>query len=73
MKSLWRRTWLQVVGVGMAGGLAAGIFAGRATASDLKQCYYYPPNPPACDECSGQCMGSGYVCCQIIIIPGDST
>ena len=49
------------------------LLGGRATGysqESNQQCYYDPDvDPPtACSTCSNTCLGTGYKCCQIVII-----
>ena len=44
---------------------ASGLNA--KAAGGEKQCYYEVGDEPACDICMLTCLGSGYVCCDIVI------
>ncbi len=52
---------------------AAGLVMGSSevgfTEGGTRQCYYLQgvEPPTSCNTCSGSCLGSGYVCCDIVV------
>ncbi len=50
--------------------LTAGWAGTQTVPQDPQQCYRYVDEPPdACSICKDRCLGKGYMCCGIIVLP----
>ena len=59
---------LSITKLAIALGIAAGLSAGGATylkAEGTKQCYH--SGSGTCEMCAQTCLGSGYLCCSIVV------
>ncbi len=63
--------WLGLIAAAALGMTAGSLVNGRlayAEETGTKQCFYYPPHPPTCEQCGPQaCYGSGWMCCDIVV------
>lgn len=59
-----------VLGVLLGLMLTAGGAGTQTVPQDPQQCYRYIDEPPdACSICKDRCLGKGYMCCGIIVLP----
>jgi len=62
--------WFSLVAAAVLGMTAGSLVnAGQAQAAETlyKQCFYYPPHQPSCEQCGPElCFGAGFRCCFIL-------
>jgi hypothetical protein len=72
MKALSNTRRRFFVGLFILAGIGGFATQGQsAVAQGDKQCWYEVGTTPACDYCFDGCMGSGYVCCTIVVDQAD--